>query len=257
MYIREVTAMSDHRRGHAGAGSGEFEDPPPQATVLVVDDDPRTRKYLRGVLLDQELHVVEAATGADAIAKAGTENPDLVLLDLGLPDIDGTVVAVEIRRRTAAPILIVSARDEDREKIDVLDRGANDFITKPFGTAELIARIRVWLRQAQHGAASTLTSVLEVGPLRIDFDKRLAFAHGVEVPLTLTQFRLFAVLMRNAGKVMTHEQILAAVWGPKYSGEIAYLRVYMGRLRQKFEDEPANPRYFVTEPGVGYRLRVY
>jgi two-component system KDP operon response regulator KdpE len=227
------------------------------AVILVVDDDQRTRKYLRGVLLDQELQVIEATSGAEALIQAAAEDPDLVLLDLGLPDMDGTHVAVELRERTAAPILILTARDNDREKIDALDAGANDFITKPFGTAELLARIRVWLRQTRHGAANSVTSVLEVGPLRIDFDKRLAFAHGVEVPLTLTQFRLFAVLMRNAGKVMTHEQILLAVWGPKYTKETPYLRVYMGRLRQKFEADPANPRYLVTEPGVGYRLRVY
>jgi two-component system KDP operon response regulator KdpE len=237
--------------------------PPPEddrhrpAVILIVEDDARTRKYLRGVLLDQELRVFEATTGADALAQVAAEEPDLILLDLGLPDMDGTHVAVELRERTAAPILILTARDDDREKIEALDGGANDFITKPFGTSELLARIRVWLRQTRHAAANSVTSVLEVGPLRIDFDKRLAYSHGVEIPLTLTQFRLFAVLMRNAGKVMTHEQILMAVWGPKYTKETPYLRVYMGRLRQKFENDPANPRYFVTEPGVGYRLRVY
>lgn len=252
-----VEEMQDDRPNRGRPGPWPEDDRVPPAVILVVDDDLRTRRYLRGVLLDQELRVVEAATGAEALAQAVAEKPDLILLDLGLPDIDGAQVTSELRKRTVAPILIVSARDEDRQKIDALDRGANDFITKPFGTSELLARIRVWLRQTRHAAANSVTSVLDVGPLRIDFDRRLAYSNGVEVPLTLTQFRLFAVLMRNAGKVMTHEQILHAVWGPQYTREIPYLRVYMGRLRQKFEDDPANPRYFVTEPGVGYRLRVY
>jgi two-component system KDP operon response regulator KdpE len=151
--------------------------------------------------------------------------------------------------------LILSARDEESEKVAALDAGANDYLTKPFRTAELLARIRVWLRHTQRASADALGSVLEVGDLRIDFAKRLAFVGGQEVSLTPTQYKLFATLMRNAGRVLTHEQILFSVWGPAYTKETQYLRVYMGKLRQKFEVDPARPRYFVTELGVGYRLR--
>ncbi len=223
--------------------------------VLVVEDDPRMRKYLRDTLGDQHLRVVETQTGSEALMQAGTHNPDLVVLDFGLPDMDGIEVTKKLREWTAIPILIVSARHEEFEKVAAFDAGANDYVTKPFSTGELLARIRVWLRETQRAAAASLTSVIEVGPIRIDLASRAAFVGDQEVRLSLTQYKLLAVMMRNAGKVMTHEQILLAVWGPKYTRETQYLRVYMGRLRQKFEADPARPRYFVTEPGVGYRLR--
>ncbi len=223
--------------------------------VLLVDDDRRMRRYLRATLTDQHLRVVETETGAEALVQAAAHNPDLVLLDFALPDTDAIRVTSKLREWSAAPILIVSARDEDQDKVAALDAGANDFLTKPFSTSELLARIRVWLRHTQRAAPDSLSSVLEVGPLRVDLGRRLTFLGDREVHLTPTQYKLFATLMRNAGKVMTHEQILFSVWGPAYTRETQYLRVYMGHLRRKFEEDPARPRYFLTEPGVGYRLR--
>jgi two-component system KDP operon response regulator KdpE len=207
-------------------------------------------------LADQRLRVVDAQTGAEALVQASGHNPDLIVLDFVLPDMDGIQVTTKLREWTAVPILILSARDEESEKVAALDAGANDYLTKPFRTAELLARIRVWLRHTQRASPESLSPVLEVGDLRIDFGMRLAFVGDQEVRLTPTQYKLFAALMRNAGKVLTHEQILFTVWGPAYTKETQYLRVYMGKLRQKFEKDPARPRYFVTESGIGYRLRV-
>jgi two-component system KDP operon response regulator KdpE len=223
--------------------------------VLIVEDDNRMRKYLRTTLADQRFRVVDAETGAEALVQAAGHNPDLVLLDFALPDLNGVQVTTKLREWTPAPILIVSAHDAEHEKVAVLDAGANDFLTKPFATGELLARIRVWLRHTQRADTDSLSSALDVGDLRIDFEKRLAYVAGREVRLTPTQYKLFGVMMRNAGKVLTHEQILFMVWGPAYTKETQYLRVYMGKLRQTFEKEPARPRYFITEPGVGYRLR--
>jgi len=224
--------------------------------ILIVEDDRRMRAYLEATLSDQHFRTAEAETGSEALAQAAGHNPDFVVLDLGLPDIDGIEVTTKLREWSAVPILVLSARGEEAEKVAALDAGANDYLTKPFGTAELLARIRVWMRQAQRPDPDSLSSVLEVGDLRIDFAKRLAFESGHEVRLTPTQYKLFGTLMRNAGKILTHEQILFTVWGPAYTKETQYLRVYMGQLRQKFEKDPARPRYLVTEPGVGYRLRV-
>jgi two-component system KDP operon response regulator KdpE len=201
------------------------------------------------------LRVIETQTGSEALAQASSHNPDLVVLDLGLPDIDGLVVTKKLREWTSIPILLVSARHEEAEKLAAFEAGANDYVTKPFGTSELLARIRVWLRESHRVAGAPLSSVLEVGPIRVDLARRAAEFNGQEIRLSLTQYKLLTVMMRNADKVMTHEQILLAVWGPKYTRERQYLRVYMGHLRQKFEVDPARPRHFVTEPGVGYRLR--
>jgi two-component system KDP operon response regulator KdpE len=223
--------------------------------VLVVEDDRRMRKYLRAMLADKRFRVVEAKTGGEALVWAQGHNPDLVLLDFVLPDMDGIHVTTKLREWTAAPILMISVRDEESDKVAVLDAGANDYLTKPFGTHELLARIRVWLRQTQRATSDSLDSNLEVGHLRIDFSRRLAFVSEREVHLTKTQYKLFGTLMRNAGKVLTHEQILLTVWGPAHRTETQYLRVYMSQLRQKLEEDPARPRYLITEPGVGYRLR--
>jgi two-component system KDP operon response regulator KdpE len=223
--------------------------------VLLVEDDRSMRRHLRGTFADHDLRVVETETGTEALAQASARNPDLVVLDFGLPDMDGIQVTAKLREWSAVPIVILSARDEELDKIAALDSGANDYVTKPFATGELLARMRVWLRQTQRAPADALSSTLDVGPLRIDFDKRLAFVDGREVRLTPTQYKLFATMMRNAGKVLTHEQILFAVWGPAYTREAQYLRVYMCQLRQKFEQDAARPRYFITEPSIGYRLR--
>jgi len=244
-----------------GAGDSPASDRdagPPRALmplVLVVEDDRRMRRYLQSTLRDHRFRVVDAETGSEALRQASGHNPDLVVLDLVLPDLDGIQVTTRLREWTPAPILILSAHDQEQDKIAALDAGANDFLTKPFATGELLARMRVWLRHTQRAGADSLGSVLEVGDLRIDLERRLAFVAGREVRLTPTQYKLLAVMMRNAGKVLTHEQILFMVWGPAYTKETQYLRVYMNKLRQKLETDPARPRYFVTEPGVGYRLR--
>ena len=236
--------------------------PPPEEStrpvmplVLIVEDDARMRKYLRSTLADQRFRVVDAETGSQALVQAAGHNPDLVVLDFVLPDFDAVHITTKLREWTPAPILILSAHDEEHDKIAALDAGANDFLTKPFGTGELMARIRVWLRHTQRADSDSLESVLELGDLRIDFARRVASVRGREVRLTPTQYKLFGVMMRNAGKVMTHERLLIAVWGPAYSKETQYVRVYMGQLRQKFERDPTQPRYFLTEAGIGYRLR--
>jgi two-component system KDP operon response regulator KdpE len=226
----------------------------PMPLVLVVDDDRRMRKYLQAALAGEHFRIVEAETGSEALMHATGHNPDLVLLDYVLPDFDGIRVTTKLRERTAAPILMISARDDEDDKIAALDAGANDYLTKPFGTGELLARIRVWLRQSR-GTSEPSGTELEVGDLRIDRDARLAFLRGREVRLTPTQYRLFATLMQNAGRIITHEELLSTVWGPGYVTETQYLRAYMGQLRHKFEENPARPRFLVTEPGVGYRLR--
>ena len=259
-------AMPSEHCPSPSSGPALEHDPPPGGApsvpttavsplILVVEDDRQMRRYLRTTLTEQHLRVLETETGTEALAQASAHNPDLVLLDYGLPGVDGIQVTTKLRAWSAAPIVILSACGEEFEKIAALDAGANDYLTKPFGTAELLARIRVWLRHTQRAPGDSLSSVLDVGPLRIDFEKRLAYADGREVRLTPTQYKLFATMMRHAGKVLTHERILFTVWGPAYTRETQYLRVYMGQLRQKLEREPARPRHFVTEPGVGYRLR--
>jgi two-component system KDP operon response regulator KdpE len=258
-YTMESQQFSpDTHRARPPAPGGENPTATPllMPLVLVVEDDRRMRRYLRATLSDQKFRVVDTENGSEGLTQAAAHNPDLVILDFGLPDFDGIHVTTKLREWTAAPILMLSARDEEYDKVAALDAGANDYLTKPFGTGELLARIRVWLRHMQRASADALDSTLEVGELRIDFAKRLAFVRDREVRLTPTQYKLFGTMMRNAGKVLTHEQILFAVWGPAYTKETQYLRVYMGQLRQKFENEPAKPRYLVTEPGVGYRLRV-
>jgi two-component system, OmpR family, KDP operon response regulator KdpE len=255
----EVTMSEDTTVGRAS-------EPPPRTAgapstrammplILVVEDDARMRKYLRSTLIDERFRVVDAETGSQALAQAGGHNPDFVVLDFGLPDLDAVQVTTKLREWSAAPILVLSAHDDEQDKIAALDAGANDFLTKPFGTGELLARIRVWLRHSQRADADSLESVLEVGDLRIDFAKQSVSVRGQEVRLTPTQYKLFGVMIRNAGRVLTHEQILFMVWGSSYAKETQYLRVYMGKLRQKFEVDPARPKYFLTEPGVGYRLR--
>ncbi len=256
-----MTMLAQQAQGRSErdpASPSETPSSPPRPLmplVLVVEDDIRMRKYLRTTLSDQRFRVVDADSGSEGLIQAAGHNPDLVVLDFMLPDLNGVQVTTKLREWTPAPILILSAHDEEQEKVAALDAGANDYLTKPFATSELLARIRVWLRHMQRAEAHSLNSVLVVGELRIDFERRIAFVGDREVRLTPTQYKLFGVLMRNAGKVLTHEQILFMVWGPAYTKETQYLRVYMGKLRQKFEVNAARPRYFITEPGIGYRLR--
>jgi two-component system, OmpR family, KDP operon response regulator KdpE len=252
IHAEETIPSSGRLRGDAGGPNSR----PIMPLILVVEDDSRMRKYLRSTLMDERFRVVDAETGSQGLVQAAGHNPDFVILDFALPDLDAVQVTTKLREWTPVPILILSAHDDEHDKIAALDAGANDYLTKPFGTGELLARIRVWLRHTQRADTDSLESVLEVGDLRIDFAKRIVSVRGQEVRLTPTQYKLFGVMMRNAGKVLTHEQILFMVWGPAYTKETQYLRVYMGKLRQKFEADPARPRYFITEPGVGYRLRI-
>ena len=224
--------------------------------VLIVEDERPMQALLQSVLADHGYRTVLATHGAEGLTQASAHNPDLVLLDLGLPDIDGVEVAGRLREWMEVPIVIISARGQEGDKIAALDAGANDYVTKPFAAGELLARIRVWMRQVSRADGDSVDPIVEVGNLRIDLANRHVTAAGRPVHLTPTEYKLFATLMRSAGRVMTHRQLLEATWGPDYAGETQYIRVFMGQLRRKLEDTPARPRYLVTEPGVGYRVRV-
>jgi two-component system KDP operon response regulator KdpE len=222
--------------------------------VLVVDDEPQVRRFLRASLPHQGYRVIEATTGEEALREAATRAPDAVLLDLGLPDLDGVEVTRRLREWSTVPIVVLSARGQEGDKIEALDAGADDYLTKPFGIGELLARLRVALRHA-HRAGTPGESVFESGDLRVDLATQRVFAREQEVRLTRTEYRLLALLVKHAGKVLTHRQLLKEVWGPGSVNESHYLRVYMGQLRHKLEADPARPRHLVTEIGVGYRLK--
>ena len=227
----------------------------PQPLVLVVEDEPQLMRFLRATLPANGYRLIEAATGTQALVEAQTRQPDLVLLDLGLPDLDGLEVTRRLREWTRVPIVVVSARGQERDKVQALDAGADDYLTKPFGTDELLARMRVALRHAARVAGGGGETVFEADELRVDLAARLVYRRGEEVRLTRTEYRLLAALVQHAGKVLTHRQLLREVWGPGAASETHYLRVYMAQLRHKLEDDPARPRHLLTETGVGYRLR--
>jgi len=211
------------------------------------------RRFLRPALTGNGYRIEEAATGEDGIRQAAMRSPDLVLLDLGLPDVDGLEVTRRLREWSQVPILVISARGREDDKVAALDAGADDYVTKPFGVLELLARLRVALRRTartQDGEASKVA----IGPLEIDFEKRRVQVGGAEVHLTPIEYRLLGELARNAGRVLTHSHLLRQVWGPGYAQQSHYLRVYMAQLRRKIEPDPARPRLLLTEPGVGYRL---
>jgi two-component system KDP operon response regulator KdpE len=220
--------------------------------VLVVEDDAQVRRFLRAALTSHGFRLVEAETVREGEQLATSHNPDLLLLDLGLPDGDGIDLARRVREWSRAPIIVLSARGREEDKVNALDAGADDYLTKPFGVNELLARLRVALRHAR--ATPAAEPVLEAGPLRIDLARREVAVEGREIRLTPTEFKLLALLARHAGKVLTHRQILREVWGPNAT-EAHWVRVHMAELRKKVEPDPARPRLLVTEPGVGYRLR--
>jgi two-component system KDP operon response regulator KdpE len=224
--------------------------------VLVVEDEPQVLRFLRASLSAHGYRVVEAGSGQVALVEAATRAPDLVLLDLGLPDMDGVEVARRLREWSAVPVIVLSARGQEGDKIKALDAGADDYLTKPFGVGELLARMRVALRHAARLEAGLGESAFETDELRVDLAARRVFVRGEEVRLTRTEFNLLAMLVKHAGKVVTHRQLLQEVWGPGSTEESHYLRVYMGQLRHKLEKDPARPRYLLTETGVGYRLAV-
>jgi two-component system KDP operon response regulator KdpE len=219
--------------------------------ILVVDDEPQIQRFLRHSLEASGYAVTSAYGGAAALRAIAAHPPDLVILDLGLPDLDGKTVIGQVRQATDLPIVVLSAHDDEAEKIAALDLGANDFIAKPFGIGELLARIRACLRA--HGRQAEAKERIELGALTIDLPAHRAELHGVPLKLTPKEFDLLALLVRNAGRVLTHRQILTKIWGPAHVEDIAYLRVFIGQLRQKIEDTPAEPRLLLTEPGVGYR----
>lgn len=228
--------------------------PERRTTVLVVDDEPQIRRLLRASLAGQGFLVIEAETGQAGLAIAASHQPDIIILDLGLPDMDGLDIVRQIRGWTATPILILSARGRERDKVTALDAGADDYVTKPFGMGELTARMRVALRHAAVQASGRDTQEITIGELSIDLAKRSVRLAGERVHITPIEYNLLCVLARNAGKVVTHRQLLQEVWGPGALDSRHYVRIYMQQLRLKLELEPARPRYLLTEPGVGYRL---
>jgi two-component system KDP operon response regulator KdpE len=227
----------------------------PGHLVLLVEDEAQMRKFLRASLTAHGYRLLETATASDALKQATAYNPDLLILDLGLPDRPGLEVIGAVREWSVAPIIVISARGQEQDKIDALDRGADDYLTKPFGTGELLARLRVALRHAERVGREPEPTVT-IGPVRIDFARRVVTVSDREVHLTPIEYKLFATLAKHAGKVLTHRQLLKEVWGPTSVDQTQYLRVYMAQLRHKLEADAARPRYLVTEPGVGYRLRV-
>jgi len=223
--------------------------------VLVIEDEPQVRRFLRTSLKAHGFAVLEAENGTLGLREASQHVPDLVLLDLGLPDMDGTEVVRRLRSWSRVPVLILSARGEERNKVEALDAGADDYLTKPFGFAELLARMRAALRRAARPDGPE-ESVLTQGPLKIDLGRRRVELDGQEVHLTPIEFRLLAVLARHAGRVVTHRQLLTEVWGPQSAEATQYLRVYLTHLRRKLEPDPARGRIFHNEAGVGYRLEL-
>ncbi|MEJ7734557.1 MAG: response regulator [Polyangiaceae bacterium] len=223
--------------------------------VLLVEDEPQMRRFLRAILQSHGYRLVEAETAAEGIAHATAYNPDLVLLDLGLPDGDGLDVTRRMREWTATPIIVLSARGQESDKIQALDAGADDYLTKPFGGGELLARMRVALRHAARPGGDDAAPIVSFGDIRLDLVRRQVFRGDDEVHLTPNEYKLLTTLAKNAGKVITHRQLLKEVWGPNATNQTHYLRVYMAQLRHKLESDPARPKHFTTEPGVGYRLR--
>ncbi len=223
-------------------------------TILVIEDEAPIRHFIQTTLSGAGYRVVDAEGGKEGLTQAMAWNPDVVLLDLGLPDIDGLKVIQRLREWTSRPIIVLTARSQEHDKVAALDLGADDYLTKPFGIEELLARMRVALRRTARTEAGE--SLFQIGDLRVDLEKRLVFIEGKEIHLSPTEYKLLAVLVRHAGKVITHRQLLKEVWGPLHADEAQYLRVYMRQLRGKLEENPARPRYLLTEIGVGYRLRV-
>ena len=229
----------------------------PAPVAVVIEDEPQIRRFVRGALEAEGWLVHEADTAQRGLTEAGTRQPDLLVLDLGLPDGDGLDVIRDVRGWSAVPIIVLSARVDEADKIAALDAGADDYLTKPFGVGELLARVRANLRRPRAAAGEAgqdAEPVFHFGEVEVDRLARVVRRAGVEVHLTPTEYRLLSVLVANAGRVLTHRQLLREVWGPSHAGQSHYLRIYMGHLRQKLETEPAQPRYLLTETAVGYRL---
>jgi len=223
--------------------------------ILVVEDEPQMRHFLRAALEGHDYRIAEATTAREGIAQATSRSPDVILLDLGLPDGDGLDVTKRLREWSHAPVIVISARGQEGDKVAALDAGADDYLTKPFGIEELLARLRVALRHAARAAGEPEEPTFVAGGLTVDLAHRQVFVSGDEVHLTPTEYKLLTLLVRHAGKVLTHRFLLKEVWGPNAVEHAHYLRVYMAQLRHKLEREPARPRHLTTEPGVGYRFK--
>ena len=223
--------------------------------VVLIEDEPQMRRFLRAALVPRGFRLLEAENAGEGELAVSSHNPELVLLDLGLPDRDGIELAKRLRAFTQVPILVLSARGREADKVEALDAGADDYLTKPFGVPELLARMRVALRHAARAAGEPAAPLLELGALRVDFARREVALSGREVRLTPIEWKLLALLAKNAGQVVTHRRILSEVWGAGAGHQTHTVRVHMAALRRKLEADPARPRLLVTEPAVGYRLR--
>ena len=226
----------------------------PAPLILLIEDEPQMRRFLRVALEGSGYRYLEASTGQEGLNLAVQHRPDVVLLDLGLPDMDGLDLMSRLREWSRTPVIVISARGQESDKVGALDVGADDYLTKPFGTSELLARVRVALRHADPQAAAD--PIFVVGRWRVDLAKRLVLVNDQEVHLTPLEYKLFTTLIRHAGKVVTQRQLLKEVWGGVAGAQPLYLRVYMAQLRHKLEEEPSRPRHLQTEPGVGYRLKL-
>jgi two-component system KDP operon response regulator KdpE len=224
--------------------------------IVVIEDDSQICRFLRTSLSTHGFQVIEAGTGERGVVEVGTRKPELVILDLGLPGMDGIAVIHKIREWSSVPIIVLSARSQESDKIAALDAGADDYLTKPFSIGELLARIRVPLRRAAQLAGGGIETVFRIGDLQVDLSRRCVHIGEQEIQLTPIEYRLLAVLVHHAGKVLTHRQLLQEVWGPAYVEHAHYVRIYMGQLRGKLEADPTHPRYLLTESGVGYRLKI-
>ena len=222
--------------------------------ILLIEDEPQMRRFLRITLESHGYRFVEAGTAQEGLMQASMRNPDVVLLDLGLPDLDGLEVTERLREWTQTPIIVISAREQEQDKVKALDAGADDYLTKPFSAGELMARVRVALRHALRLRSGQNEPVFAHAGLRVDLAARRVFVRDNEIHLTPIEYKLLTALIRHAGKVVTHRQLLLEVWGPGQVSEVQYLRVYMTQLRHKLEADPARPRFLLNEPGVGYRL---
>lgn len=225
----------------------------PEPVIVLIEDDAKIRRFLRTAFVNNGYRLFEASTGTDGLVEAATRQPDVVIVDLGLPDLDGVEVIRRLREWTSVPVIVLSARGQESDKVAALDAGADDYVSKPFGPGELLARVRVAVRHAAR-TATGVDATFTVGDLRVDLARRQVFVDGKEVHLTPIEYKLLTALVRHAGKVLTHAQLLKEVWGPSHGSEAPYLRIYIMQLRRKLEANPTRPRYLRTEPGVGYRL---
>ncbi len=222
--------------------------------ILLIDDEPQILRALKTILSSGHFQVISAVTGEQGIALAAAQQPDVIILDLSLPDMDGIEVCEQIREWSRIPIIVLSVRDNERDKVAALDKGADDYLTKPFNIQELLARIRVALRHSTQSLGNKVT-LIQSGPLSVDLARHITLLNGNEIKLTSTEFKLLAYLAANADRVLTHQAILTHVWGFEESDHLEYLRVYVGQLRRKIEDDADNPKILVTDPGVGYRFK--